>query len=241
MVSSLEGGIETLENITIEFLDPQVVTIAIRRPIVRVKHIQQRLVILIDEHHTLLACTLMNKSQQPGKTLPHAETIITRHSVLPLPVLDTHVQFVLQRAALSEIAAIEVDMKNRILLPLLLQVLDSQTTKQVPLPTEIILQRRNEQALAKPTRTAQKVNLSLRHHLVQQGRLIYIDKTAVNNTLKILYADGILHAQTLFCNSILFQLLFLQNRVTLFDFLIPLRSLKRVKPKEIAKQHLPYI
>ena len=198
LVSSLEGGVETLENITIEVLDPQVVAIAIRRPIVRVEHIQQRLVILVDEHHTLLASTLMNKSQQPGKTLPHAETIVTRHSVQPLPVLNTHIQFVLQRAALGEVAAIEVNMKNRILFPLLLQILDGQTSKQLPLPTEIILQRRDEQALAKPTRTAQKVNLTLRHHLVQQGRLVHIDKTAVNNTLKILYADGILHSQTLF-------------------------------------------
>ena len=197
LVSSLEGRVETLESITIEFLNPQVVAIAIRRPIVRVEHIQQRFVILIDEHHTLLASTLMNKSPQPGKTLPHAEAIVTRHSVLPLPVLNTHIQFVLQRAALGEVAAIEVDMKNRILLPLLLQVLDGQTSKQLPLPTEIILQRRDEQALAKPTRTAQKVNLTLRHHLVQQGRLVHIDKTAVNNTLKILYADGILHSQTL--------------------------------------------
>ena len=94
LVSSLEGRVETLEGLAVDVFYQHLPAIAYYFRPSRVEHIEQRLVILINEHHTLLARHPMHMGEQIDKALAIVEVGISLVAILLLPFLyDTPNQF----------------------------------------------------------------------------------------------------------------------------------------------------
>ena len=89
-------------------------------------------------------------------------------------------------------------MEHGIFRPLLFERFDGQSLEYFLAPEEIVLERRNEQALAEASRTAEEINLSLCHKVVHQSRLVHIDKTIFSDLFKCLYSDRVFHSAELF-------------------------------------------
>ena len=94
LVSSLEGRVETLERLAVDVFYQHLPAIAYYFRPSRVEHIKQRLIILINEHHTLLARHPMHMGEQIDKALAIVEVGISLVAILLLPFLyDTPNQF----------------------------------------------------------------------------------------------------------------------------------------------------
>ena len=89
-------------------------------------------------------------------------------------------------------------MEHGIFRPLLFELFDGQSLEYFLAPEEIVLERRNEQALAEASRTAEEINSSLCYKVVQQGSLVHIDKTIFSDSFECLYSDRVFHSAELF-------------------------------------------
>ena len=92
-----------------------------------------------------------------------------------------------QVTQLSIFRQAEINVQHRANLPFLLQTFHSQPFEKFLFPLEIGLQRRHEQAFAKPTGAAEEINLVCIHQFVHQLRLIHIHTIPRTQLLKILY------------------------------------------------------
>ncbi len=123
------------------------------QPAVLMKHVEQWRVVLVDDDRHLLVGRCIGTLYQTGETharrrlpyTPAIERLIRGQHVLQLDdnVGGAHV-----------LGAAQVQVDDGIGLPLLLQLHDLQTGKQLAVAAEIRLQRRREQRLAETARTA---------------------------------------------------------------------------------------
>ena len=81
----------------------------------------------------------------------------------------------------------EIDVQHRIALPVLLQTLHSQPSEKALFPLEVSFERRDEQALAETTGTAEEINLVGMRQFINQLRLVYIHTVVVAQLFKVLY------------------------------------------------------
>ena len=100
-------------------------------------------------------------------------------------------------------------MENRIFRPLLLQRIDGETAEQFLSPEEIVLECRDEQALAEAARAAEEINLSFRHEVINQCRLVNINVTVFTYLLKALYSYRVLHRNAFYISAAKIQIIFL--------------------------------
>ena len=96
-------------------------------------------------------------------------------------------------------AGIQIQMQYRVLNPILLKFLYSQTFKQFLLTIEIGLHGRYKKALAESSWTAEKIISAGSCQSMYQCRFIYIDITVLADFLKILYAYWVQHIFIGFC------------------------------------------
>ena len=69
----------------------------------------------------------------------------------------------------------------------------------VPVSDEKLMQAwiSGHYALAKATRATKEIDRSIRHKVIKQCRLVYINKTILSNLLEVLYSYRVLHNCTL--------------------------------------------
>ena len=92
-------------------------------------------------------------------------------------------------------------MKYRIFRLIFLKQVDGESAEQFLASEEIVLKRRNEQALAKAARAAEEIYFPICHKVIYQCRLVYIHVTVLTYLLKVLYAYWVLHSYA-FCKSL---------------------------------------
>ena len=78
-------------------------------------------------------------------------------------------------------------MQDRILLPLLLQLLHGQSLEELPLPLEISLQSADQQTLPEPSRATQEIVASCLDEFIYLGGLVNIAVSVSADLLEILY------------------------------------------------------
>lgn len=101
------------------------------------------------------------------------------------------IQYFVQTVRSIILANIQVKMKYGILYPVFLQLLNSQTGKQLLLPLKISLEGRDEQTLSKTARTAEEVVTACLYQLINQSRFINVEISLFTDFLEVLYSDRI--------------------------------------------------
>ena len=94
---------------------------------------------------------------------------------------------------LHKIRTVEINMKHRINLPLLLHQIYLHPPEKFLPDKEIVLQCRNKKTLAETARTAEEVYRTFLHQAVNQICLIDINKSVLYYTVKALYSYRIFH------------------------------------------------
>ena len=151
-VGSLEYRIETL----------QYVPVAVFQRGVYIEHIQYRLVVLINQHYGTAAALFVGGTEHFCKAIAQAKFLLTaRKTILTLPFGNIEPQFILQLTGIGIIPSVEIHMKYRIDIPVLLQELHGQTAEQLLTSLIIVLQRRDQQALPETAGTAQETDTAL--------------------------------------------------------------------------------
>ena len=92
-------------------------------------------------------------------------------------------------------------MEYRMLFPFFLERVYGKTLEEFLFAMELILEGRHKQTLAKAARTTKEIDRSIRHKVIKQCRLVYINKTILSNLLEVLYSYRVLHNCT-FCLQI---------------------------------------
>ena len=114
-------------------------------------------------------------------------------AVLRLPLRYTSLYYRIQGSRRSEITAVEVDVKHRILQPLLLQRADGQSLEEFLAPQKIVLQGGYQQALAEPPRSAQKIDFSFMRKPVYKVGLVHIGITVLADLFEALNSYRVFH------------------------------------------------
>jgi hypothetical protein len=111
------------------------------------------------------------------------------YSINILPVRQiTFKHLVKRRVVLGIVLRVEIKVQDRIFLPRdVIVTVNCQTFEQFTFTLKERLKRRKQQTLAEPSRTAQKIILSLSDEAVDEFRLINIQESITDNFLKVLY------------------------------------------------------
>ena len=191
-VGCLEGGVEALERFAVAILDKAHFAVHLHF-VVRVHHVEQRLVVLVNQHHAAFARGVVHVCQQFTKPLAVGIICVRLKAILLFPTLDKPFHNALQGPGLSKVRAVKVHVKHRVALPVLFERIDGQSLEQFALPLKVVFERRHKQTLAKSPRATQKVGLSAFHELVNQVGLVYVEISIFDDALKVLYANGKFH------------------------------------------------
>ena len=150
------------------------------------RHIQQRSVIFINEHHHLLARFLVNDIYQIVKT--NINIYFIALAIKPcLLFLNNIQQITIQLLLLHVLALAQVEVQHGIFVPLLLQLLDSKPLEEFLLALEITLKGRNQQRLTETAWSAQEEILSIGMcHAIDVFRLVDIEVVQLADFLKCL-------------------------------------------------------
>ena len=179
-VGTLEGGIESFQRVPV---------LVFHRSI---KHIQNRLVVFIHQHHGTATILFTGTTEHFLKTVAHGQQIL----VFPIHALrlpQKSLYFGFQHTFLGEVVAIEVDMEHRILIPVFLQFFHRQPFKEFFPAPEIGFECRNQQTLAKAPRAAEEIDFPAGHHLMDKSRLVHVHITVFTEIAECLYSDRIFH------------------------------------------------
>ena len=106
----------------------------------RVQHVQNGLVVLIDQHHAAAAVPLVSLGEHMGEAVAERG----QPFVLPigsLPHGNPAFEHLVQLTGTGKDTSVEVNVEHRIFRPFLLQTLDCQSLEEVFPPLEIILER----------------------------------------------------------------------------------------------------
>lgn len=151
-------------------------------------NIKQRRVILVDEHHSLLACLDrdgLNQVEKPDVGILR----IARHAETFFVVLKYVKQVTFKLRFLHVLAPSQAEVQHGILRPLLLQLLDGKPLEEVFPTLEIALESGHQQRLAEPPGAAQEeVRAIGMRHLVDVSRLVDIELILLTDTFKRLYS-----------------------------------------------------
>ena len=150
------------------------------------RHIQQRCVIFINEHHHLLARFLVNGIYQIVKTNINIYFIALAIKSYLL-FLNNIQQITIQLLLLHVLALAQVEVQHGISIPFLLQLLDGKPLEKFLLTLEITLKSGNQQRLAKTAWSAQEEILSIGMcHTIDVFRLVDIEVVQLADFLKCL-------------------------------------------------------
>ena len=191
-IGFLEDRVERFEDIAVTLLDGNAITVNIGHE-ARVHDVKQRLVILVHKHDTPLATLRMSGRQNLSKPLADTEAGVGLDTILALPNPDVAGQVVGKSVRKGEIGAIEINVEDRVSLPLGLKRLYGKAFEEVTPPKEIALEGREQQALAEPPRTAHEIDLALVHERVDKRGLVNIDKAVGYYVLESLYSYWVFH------------------------------------------------
>ena len=103
-----------------------------------VYYIQQRSIILIDEHNHLLACLSISSQNQIGQTII-CSILRCCNTIRSLFISQLIAQIIFQLLLFQMLATRHIKMQHRIFRPLLLQFFDGKPFKQILLTLEITL------------------------------------------------------------------------------------------------------
>ena len=132
-----------------------------------------------------------------AETEPPSQLFVRYQAVHPFPPFHIVAQHCFQLPGIAEHSPIEIHMKHRMHGPFRLQPLHGQPAEQLPAAQVIVLQRGHEQALAEAAGAAQEIDAALVRQVVNQFRLVDIDISVLDDTVKALDSDGVLHKQTI--------------------------------------------
>ena len=150
------------------------------------RHIQQRCVIFINEHHHLLARLPVNHFYQVIESIVVSVTVIF-YTILLFIIFQKVAQILFQLRLLHVLALAQVEVQHGIFVPLLLQLLDGKPLEEFLLALEITLKGRNQQRLAETAWSAQEEIRSIgMGHTIDVFRLIYIELVLLADTFKCL-------------------------------------------------------
>ena len=118
LVGSLEYRVESLQHTTIPLFQQHPVAIHIDFH-TRVQHVEQRLVVLVYQYHDTAPRFQVHPLQQADKTDSPVGSFLFHDSVFFLPSRDIGIDHIFQSPTFQKITTVEVDMKHRILQPVL--------------------------------------------------------------------------------------------------------------------------
>jgi hypothetical protein len=206
-VRTLKHRVERLQHITVPFF----------QACVYIQNVQNRLVVLIHEHHGTATGLTVRRFQNIPKPKTDIQCLIGLYGIFLLPFPDIILKHHFQNSLLREIRPVKIHMKHRMHRPFRFQTLHGQATEQLLAAQIIVLQRRDQQTLAETTRTAQKVNAAFVRQTENQIGLVHINITVLYNALKTLDAYRIFHNFPLLWLILsLFIFLYPQKRSFLF-------------------------
>ena len=182
-VGDFEHGIEPL----------QYVAVAVLQTGIRIQHVQDGFVILVDKHYRPTARLFVSGFKYLHETSAPIQLSIRRHPVLCFPVLHITVQALFQYAFLHEVRPVEIYMEHRMYVPFLLQLLDGQSLEQFLMSQVVVLQGRHQQALPESPGAAQEIDTTFVCQVINHRGLVYIGETILNDTFETLYADRVFH------------------------------------------------
>ena len=183
LVSAFEYGVETFQDITVLFL----------KTCIYIEHIQDRLVIFINQHHSTETSLFMNVFQNLNETQAQRKFPIGFKMKLTFPWSDIAPYPLLQYSFFRKISTVKIDMEYRIDLPVLFQTVYLQSSEQFLPAEKIVLQSRNKKTLTKTSGTAQKVYGALIDKRVNQIGLVNINITVFYYSVETLYSYRIFH------------------------------------------------
>ena len=137
------------------------------------QRVQDRLVVLVDQHHHALPGLPVQGADQVSEPL-RCGLVAGSHARLDLNVIQLRRQVGVQIAVRREVAAAEAEPHHRMASRPSPALLDVQTREQLLAALEQLPQRVQEQALPEPPRTGQKVVLALVEQPLHVGRLVHV-------------------------------------------------------------------
>ena len=193
-VASLQGAVKVTHDIT---QDIQILLL--------VHHIEQRSIVFVYKNHHLAASLFISALDKPGQ--PQIGIAIRCIETECALIVGKHkVKQTFQAFLIHMLRHTHIEMKHRILRPLRLQPLHSQTTEQLLAPREITMQRGSKQRLTETPRTAQEhITGSRMRHLINIFRLIYIKIIFLTDFKKCLYTYRVSSLQRFHINHIFYK------------------------------------
>ena len=182
-IGAFEYGIESLQNFAV----------VIEQFRVHFQHIEQGLVVFVNQHHRSASCFGVNGLHNLFEAPPIHFARSFRQMVFLLPSTQLFVKFIFQGSVTCKYDTIEVDVQHAVCVPILLQLINLQPLEQFLFPFEVSAQGRKEQTLSETAGPAQKVSLSFCGKGIDHVGFVHIDKTIVNDLFKSLYANWIFH------------------------------------------------
>ena len=152
--------------------------------------LQHRFIILVHKDDNTLSRLFISQTNDMVKPF-FRRTIGIGAAIGPFPDFKIFIQFLKQRIGIFIVTGIQIKMQHRIIYPVLFLLLHRQPSEQLLLPQEIGFEGRNQQTLSETARTAQEIITSRLHHLINQGRFIYIEIVISTKTFEILNTNRI--------------------------------------------------
>ena len=151
-------------------------------------HVEQRRVVLVDEHHHLPAGLGVGGGYEVNQAVV-CSFGRTRDAPIGLYIPQSVVKIFLKLVFLHVLAARHVEVKHGVFGPLRLQLIYGKPLEQVFPALEVALERGREQRLAEAARTAEEEVCPVAvRHTVDILRLVYIEPVLLDDSLECLYA-----------------------------------------------------
>ncbi len=155
------------------------------------RHVEQRRVILVDEHHHLLASLPVNRGYQVGQPVVDTVAVIC-DAKFSLFVFQLITKIFCQLLSLHMLAKAHVKVQHGISVPFLFKLINGKALKEVFPALEIALEGGHQQRLAEPAWAAQEEILAIgMRHVIDISSLVDIEEILFENLLKCLDSYGI--------------------------------------------------
>ena len=168
-----------------------------------IHRVMHRTVVLVDEHHHLLASLLIGSQDHVFHSLSISRRVLYGiiNMISPLIFRQNGVKRNMEILQPIILTGAHIYMNHRISLPLLLQLFDGESLEQFLSTLKISLKSRYKKRLSESSRTTQKQVLRIMRQLIYEGCLIYISITTLYYLIKGLYSYRIFHIAHIFSQS----------------------------------------
>ena len=190
-IGILEHAVETFQHIAVVFFELDAVPFAVGDVQAAVEHVEQGLVILVNQHHDPAPRGAMCRLEHRAEAL--AERLSLRASVPPLALCHIVLQHLVEHMGLCKVFTAEREVEHGMLVPLLFQRFNGQAPEQFLVAQKIVFQRGEKEALAEAARTAQEIDSAVGREVVNQCRLVHVHVAVLTQPVEALYADGVFH------------------------------------------------